>query len=109
MADRTKKTSDLVEYVAPDSNTLFVVTKFESSGAANTVKLSVSNLLTNSTSDIVVSNTNVLSANTLINRNHDTPANSTITVTKGTQFYDDDYFYIAVANNTLKRIALEAF
>ena len=38
-----------------------------------------------------------------------TPANSTITIEKGTLFYDTDYFYIATANNEIKRIALEVF
>jgi hypothetical protein len=38
-----------------------------------------------------------------------TPANSTITITQGRIFYDNDYLYIAVANNTIKRVALSSF
>lgn len=38
-----------------------------------------------------------------------TPANSTISVDKGTIFFDSNYLYVAVANNNLKRIALETF
>jgi len=38
-----------------------------------------------------------------------TPANSTITISAGAAFYDNTYLYIAVANNSLRRVALEAF
>jgi hypothetical protein len=38
-----------------------------------------------------------------------TPANSTITVTQGTVFYDANYLYVATANNNLKRIELTVF
>lgn len=38
-----------------------------------------------------------------------TPSNSSITIERGTFFYDSSYLYLAVANNTIKRITLEAF
>lgn len=38
-----------------------------------------------------------------------TPANSSFTSKAGQIFADADYLYIAVANNTLKRITLETF
>jgi hypothetical protein len=38
-----------------------------------------------------------------------TPANSSFTCKAGQMFADNTYFYVAVANNTLKRIALESF
>lgn len=38
-----------------------------------------------------------------------TPANSTITSTGGTFWYDSNYLYIAVANNVVKRVALSSF
>lgn len=46
---------------------------------------------------------------TLLIGNTATPANSTITVTQGTFWYDSNYFYVATANNILKRVALTAF
>lgn len=38
-----------------------------------------------------------------------TPANSSFTSKAGQLFADADYLYIAVANNTLKRIAFTSF
>ncbi len=39
-----------------------------------------------------------------------TPANSTVSaITTGKFFYDDNYLYIKVANNTIKRAALSSF
>lgn len=38
-----------------------------------------------------------------------TPANSTITVTKGKLWIDSSYLYVATANNTVKRVALSSF
>lgn len=38
-----------------------------------------------------------------------TPANSTINCISGSMFYDSNFVYIAVANNILKRVALQSF
>jgi hypothetical protein len=38
-----------------------------------------------------------------------TPANSSISVTQFTLFFDSNYMYFATANNTLKRVALSSF
>jgi hypothetical protein len=38
-----------------------------------------------------------------------TPANSTISIEKGSMFYDTNYLYIATSNNTLKRVSLGTF
>lgn len=60
--------------------------------------------------------TNVLSASSFTVANTGfrfgaayTPANSKITVTQGTMFFDANYLYIATANNNLKRITLNSF
>jgi hypothetical protein len=37
------------------------------------------------------------------------PANSTITVKAGSIFFDANYIYVAVADDTLKRVALSSF
>jgi hypothetical protein len=70
---------------------------------ANTVELKLANVTTffSNVSSVKVANL-VLSTNS-------TPANSTITVPQGTMWYDTNYLYIAVANNTLKRVALTSF
>lgn len=38
-----------------------------------------------------------------------TPANSTVVASQGTIGYDDNYIYIAIANNNIKRAALSSF
>lgn len=51
----------------------------------------------------------LISANQFQMREKTTPANSTITISQGRMFFDENYLYIAVANNSLKRIALSSF
>lgn len=46
-------------------------------------------------------------ANSMITKN--TPTNSTITVSQGTIYYDNNYLYIASSPNTLKRVAIQSF
>jgi hypothetical protein len=38
-----------------------------------------------------------------------TPANSTISIAKGTIFWDSSYIYVATANNVVKRASLQSF
>lgn len=38
-----------------------------------------------------------------------TPANSTITIKQGSIFYDNNYIYVAYANNMVKRATLNSF
>lgn len=58
---------------------------------------------------VFFSNVSRISTNTLIIRGNSTPTNSTMTVTKGSMFYDDSYLYISTANNVIKRITLNSF
>lgn len=76
-------------------------------GNTNTYYTTLSLILSNSSANIVVSNVSILSANTFIVRNKQTPSSPTMTVTKGTLMYDDDYLYVATANNRIKRIAFD--
>jgi CTP:phosphocholine cytidylyltransferase-like protein len=108
MADRAKTISELPIATSLSGDELFVVVD-DPSGTANTKQITLNNIFANSTANVTLANASVLSANTLITRNKQTPANSTITVTKGTILFDDDYLYIATDNNTLKRIALTSF
>lgn len=48
-------------------------------------------------------------ANTLQLGPRATPANSAITIGQGRLLYDNDYLYIATANNALKRVPLSSF
>lgn len=108
MADRAKQISELPTTTSVAANATFVVVD-NTTAVANTKQISANNLFNNSSFNVTLSNTAILSANTIIIRNNQTPANSTITVSKGTIFFDTDYLYIAVANNTLKRILLTSF
>ena len=94
MSDRAKKISELTALAAPAAVDLLVIVD-DPTGTPITKYVTVGNLLGNSSANVVIYNA--------------TPANSTITVKKGTLMFDSDYLYVATANNTLKRIALTAF
>jgi hypothetical protein len=94
MSDRAKKISELPALTAPVAVDLLVIVD-DPTGTPITKYVTVGNLLGNSAANVVINNS--------------TPANSTITVKKGTIMFDSDYLYIATANNTLKRLALSAF
>lgn len=94
MGDRAKKISELTVLSAPAANDLLVIVD-DPSGTPVTKKVTVADLLGNSSANVVIYNA--------------TPANSTITVKKGVIMFDTSYLYVAVANNTLKRVALSSF
>jgi len=94
MSDRAKKITELSALTAPSADDLIVIVD-SPSGTPVTKYVTVGNLLGNSTANVVIFNS--------------TPANSTITVKKGTLMFDTSYLYIATANNTLKRVALSSF
>jgi len=90
------------------SNSSWLVVE-HSNGTSNVnYKIAITDLFANATSNVTFAN-NTLSVNNFILRRTDTPANSTITVTKGTMWFDDTYLYVATANNTIKRLTLSSF
>jgi hypothetical protein len=95
MSDRAKKISELPSLTAPVAVDLLVIVD-DPTGTPITKYVTVGNLLGNAAANVVIYNTTA-------------PANSAITVKKGTIMFDSDYLYIATANNTLKRLALTAF
>lgn len=94
MSDRAKKITELTALTAPAGDDLLVIVD-DVAGTAITKKVTVANFLGNSAANVVIFNT--------------TPANSTITVKKGTLLFDNNYIYIATANNNLKRVLLSSF
>lgn len=94
MSDRAKKITELSALTAPTADDLLVIID-DVAGTPITKKVTVGNLLGNTSANVVIYNS--------------TPANSTITVKKGTILFDASYLYVAVANNTLKRVALSSF
>ena len=95
MSDRAKKISELTALTAPAAVDLLVIVD-DPTGTPITKYVTVGNLLGNAAANVTIYNTS-------------TPANSTITVKKGTLMFDSGFLYIATANNTLKRVALTAF
>lgn len=108
MANRAKPIKNLpVKSTATSTDILVLVAN--NAGNPVTAQISVNNFFGNSSFDFIAGGNHIISANTFIIRREQTPANSTITVSKGTIFFDADYLYIAVANNTLKRVTLSSF
>jgi hypothetical protein len=94
MTNNVKKTSELPTTNNAVGSDRVVILK-DPAGTPSTRTITVTNLLGNSSANVVIRNS--------------TPANSTITVNQGTIFYDNTHLYIAVANNTLKRVSLDSF
>ena len=90
-------------------NDVFIVVKNRTGVNLATYSVTLDTLFSNSVANVVISNTSTLSVNTFILRNNQTPANSTATFVKGTFLFDNTYFYVATANNVLKRFTLESF
>lgn len=99
----SKKISELVACTAPASSDLVVLV---ANSGSNTEKCTVENLLANSTANVAGNN---VTGSYIYATDNTTPANSTATVTQGRIWYDDTYLYIAVGNNTIKRVTLEVF
>lgn len=94
MTDRAKKITELDLLTVAANNDLVIIQDV----SANTTKaIAITDL------------TNTVVANSVFITGNNTPANSTVTIAKGAIFYDTDYLYIAVANNTVKRVALDTF
>lgn len=94
MAIAGKKITEYASLGSPSGNTRLVV---DHNG--NTYQMNVATLFNNCSANLEV--------NTLVIKTSNTPASDGITVKKGTLFYDNNYVYVAIANNLLKRIAFE--
>lgn len=112
MTDRAKTLPELLadyELTAPRSVDILMIEDVPDSGNSITKAITVGNLLGNSSVDIIAGNNNVLSANTFIIRRANTPVSSSDTCQGGQVWRDSSYLYVAVANNTIKRVALSTF
>lgn len=103
-----RKISGYDACTAPEANALLVVTG-NTAGQLTSFNITVSSLLGNSQVDINVANNKTLAANNVIIRRTTTPNSSTDIVAKGTIWSDGNYLYIAVADNSIKRVALSSF
>lgn len=103
-----RKISSLSACNAPEANALLVITG-NTALTKNTFSLTISTLFGNNQVDVVVANSKILSANSFILRRNYTPGSSGETVNAGAFWWDSTYLYIAIANNTIRRVTLEAF
>jgi len=101
MTEQSKKITELpvANSLARDAKLVVVVNPTTS---PETRVVNVDVLFTNTANLTVV-------ANNLLVTKRSTPANSTITVANNTIWFDSDYLYIAVGNNSIKRVALSSF
>ena len=95
MSDKSKKISELVALTSPAPNDLLLVLDISASNTESNKKVTVADLLGDSSANVVIKN--------------QTPANGTITIKQGTLLCDNTYLYIAVSNNVIKKIALSDF
>jgi hypothetical protein len=94
------ETDDLIQ-VNSVIGTDFVVITANVSGNLKTRNVSVDNLFANITHDVKAANVTLTFKST--------PSNSIVNCVMGQYWFDNNYGYYAVANNQLKRWALETF
>ena len=100
----SKKISNLVACTAPVANTDYLV--MVANAGSNTGKCLIETFYNNTGSNATLNN---ITGTRLFATDNSTPANSTATETAGRIWYDDDYLYIAIGDNVIKRVTLETF
>jgi len=105
----SKKISELSACTSPVANTDWVV--MVANSGSNTQKCTVADFFTNSDSNAIFSEIvgNTVTANVVIATDNTTPTANNDTVTQGRIWFDDNYLYVAIANNLIRRITLETF
>lgn len=112
------KISDLPAATALASGDLIPVV-LDPAGSPSTRKITVANFYSNVIVTAKFSNTLTFTANVTSSLNMTannlyitytgTPATANDAVIKGKVWYDTSYLYVAVANNTIKRVSLSSF
>jgi len=113
------KLSDLPTITFCTNNAILVLEN-DPSGSPTTSGITVQNFFSNVNVNTSISGTFTVSntvtftnSNTHISNLHitynTTPANSTSSVLAGKVWADEEYLYVAVSNNNIKRIALTSF
>ena len=113
------KITEMDEAVNVTSDDIFMVVN-DPDGLPTNKQISVENLFANvsvnthvqgtlsSGNNVVFTSGNVTTSNLHITYDT-TPISSSDLVTKGKIWFDDNYLYVATANNQIKRVALENF
>lgn len=100
MADRAKKISELSVLSSTNELDYIPIVDTHSNTTPTTKKITVGTLF---------GNVATVSAQAIIMMNTSTPANSTPAVVEGTIWADNNYLYVATANNLIKRVSLSTF
>lgn len=119
MADRAKKISELPVLTAPAAEDLLVIVDSPSSNAI-TKQVTVGNLFSNTSANVVIKDGYALNANlanittarvmNIVVARKQTPSGSINTADNmGSIWFDDDYIYVATANGVIKRATLSTF
>ena len=111
MATEVKKISELGALTTANSADLLVVVD-DAGGTPATKKMNLGRPLTQGLK-ARFANTTIsqldITGDRIVIQNTKTPSSNTQTMTKGSIFFDTNYLYVAVANNTIKRVALSVF
>jgi len=99
----SKQLDELVACTNPQATDLLVLV---ANSGSNTEQTPVGTLFTNASANMT---TNVLTGNVVIAQDNTSPLTSTDAVTQGRIWYDDDYLYVAIGPNSIKRVALTSF
>lgn len=111
MATEVKKISELTATTTANSTDYFVLVT-DTGGTPSTNRLNAGRLLTQGLKARFANTTAsqfTTTSDKIVIQNTKTPANSSMTIAKGSIFFDTNYIYVAVANNTIKRVSLSAF
>lgn len=108
MTDRSKAVQDITPVSAYSVGPDLII--LQDVSANQTTVITVANFFGNSQANIVVSHANLhIAASNFKNLKYTTPVTSSDTIEKGMFWFDADYMYVAVANNTIKRVGLNTF
>ena len=105
------KISELTAITSLTADDLLMVVN-DPNGAPSTNKITVGNLFGNVRVSATFANSAAFSNVTINNfvlNNKATPASNTDNAQMGKMWFDEDYIYVAVANNSIKRVALSNF
>jgi len=100
--DRAAKGSELDRVVSIAANSLLFAVTGPDTANANTVMITFGDLTNTISSNSVSSNVVLITSNT-------TPVSNSESTPGRKIWFDDNYLYVAVANNSLKRIPLQNF
>lgn len=97
------------EVVGPVGRDILLIEDVPETGNSITGGVTIATLFSNTAANVVLQDNFFISANNVIIRKRITPVTSSDIVANGTIWFDGDYIYAAVANNVIRRAALESF